>query len=166
MIRLSVLERNYNIMECPEGYIVAMQSDSESVNDPLYIQEEQNAPESPASPQLSGEVSSLYRRKRQRQKNNQGREDSFEAAKRLLTDKRNRITTPTPEEDDDEISRPVTETKKKYVNTTVKSIVLYGNMSSRYGQEQQVFLKSLGIFHHRHQIFSTVKANVYKPCIS
>ena len=66
-------------MECPEGYIDAMQSDSESVNDPLYTQEKQNAPASPASPQLSGGISSTYR-KRQREKKNQGRQDSFDAA--------------------------------------------------------------------------------------
>ena len=111
MIRLSVLEGNHISMECPEVYIDAMQSDSESVNDPLYIQEEQNAPASPASPQLSGEISTAYR-KRQREKKTQGRQDSFDAANKLLTDRRNRITTPTPEEDDDEISRPVTEPKK------------------------------------------------------
>ena len=42
MIKLSVLKRKHISMEFPEGYIDAMQSDSESVNDPLYIQEEQN----------------------------------------------------------------------------------------------------------------------------
>ena len=99
-------------MECPEVYIDAMQSDSESVNDPLYIQEEQNAPASPASPQLSGEISTAYR-KRQREKKTQGRQDSFDAANKLLTDRRNRINTPTPEGDDDEISRHVTYDRKK-----------------------------------------------------
>ena len=99
-------------MKCPEDYNDAMQSDSEPMNDPLYMQEEQNAPASPASPQLSGGVSSTYR-KRQREKKKQGRQDSFDAANKLLTDKRNRITTPTREEDDDEISRPATEPVRK-----------------------------------------------------
>ena len=98
-------------MEWPEGYIDVMQSDSDSVNDPLYTQEKQNAPASPASPPLSGGISTAYR-KRQREKKAQGRQDSFDAANKLLTDRRNRITTPTREEDDDEISRPATEPKK------------------------------------------------------
>ena len=42
---------------------------------------------------------------------NQGRQDSFDAANNALIAKRNRITSPTREEDDDEISRP--EPKKK-----------------------------------------------------
>ena len=63
-------------------------------------------------------------------KKKQGRQDSFDAANKLLTDKRNRITTPTREEDDDEISRPATESvTKKHVNTHVISLVLYGDMS-------------------------------------
>ena len=41
-------------MKCPADYTDAMQSDSDSVNDPDYRQEEENAPASPASPQLSG----------------------------------------------------------------------------------------------------------------
>ena len=99
------------------------------MNNHEYIQEEGNAPASPASPQLSGGVSSTYR-KRQREKKKQGRQDSFDAANKLLTDKRNRITTPTREEDDDEISRPATESvRKKHVNTHVISLVLYGDMS-------------------------------------
>ena len=104
------MERNH--IKVPADYNDASQSDSDPADDPLYNPEEENAPSSPASPQLSGEVSDSYRRKRQRQKNNQGREATFEAANRVLTAKRNRITTPTPEEDDDEISRPVTEPKK------------------------------------------------------
>ena len=88
---------------------------------PASTQEVENAPP-------SGETSTAYRR-RQRQNNNQGRIASFDEAYRLLTTKRNRITTPTPEEDDDEISRPVTDPQKNYVNTNVKSLVLYGNMS-------------------------------------
>ena len=46
-----------------------MQSDSDYGNNPEYIQEEGNAPASPGSPQLSGGVSSTYR-KRQREKKN------------------------------------------------------------------------------------------------
>ena len=72
------MERNHISMKCPEDYNDASQSDSEPINDPLYTPEEENAPSSPASPQLSGEVSDSYRRKRQRQKNNQGREVTFE----------------------------------------------------------------------------------------
>ena len=98
-------------MEWPEGYIDVMQSDSDSVNDPLYTQEKQNAPASPTSPPLSGGISTAYR-KRQREKKAQGRQYSFDAANKLLTDRRNRITTPTREEDYDEISRPATVPKK------------------------------------------------------
>ena len=49
-------------------------------------------------------MSDSYRRKRQRQKNITGRQATFEAASRKLNAARNRITIPTPEEDDDEIS--------------------------------------------------------------
>ena len=66
-------------MKCPADYINPMHSDSDSVNDHDYTQEEGNAPASPASPQLSGGISSTYR-KRQREKKNQGRQDSFDAA--------------------------------------------------------------------------------------
>ena len=76
-------------MKCPADY-----------ND---TQEEENAPVSPPSPQLSGGMSHANR-KRQCQEKKQGRQDSFDAANRLLTNKRNTITTPTPEGDDDEIS--------------------------------------------------------------
>ena len=111
------MERNHFTMKCPADYNNSMQSDSDSVNNTEYIQEVVNAPPSPVSPQLSGGLSSAYR-KRQREKKSQGRQDSFDAANKLLNDKRNRITTPTQEEDDDEISRPATESirqKKKYV---------------------------------------------------
>ena len=55
-------------MKCPEDYNDTMQSDSEPMDEPLYTQEEENAPVSPASPQLSGGMSRAYR-KRQYQKN-------------------------------------------------------------------------------------------------
>ena len=47
--------------KCPEDYNDSMQSDSDSTNDHEYIQEEENVPATPASPQLSGGVSSAYR---------------------------------------------------------------------------------------------------------
>ena len=74
---------------------------------PETTQREQNAPPSPTSPQVSG-VSALFR-KRQREKSNQSRQYTFEEAERILNDRRNRITTPTQQEDDDEISRPATD---------------------------------------------------------
>ena len=107
-------------MKCPADYNDSMQSDSDSTNDHEYIQEEGNAPASPASPQLSGGVSSTYR-KRQREKKKQGRQDSFDRANKSLNDKRNRITTPTPEEDDDEISRPATEPVRKKARKYIRS---------------------------------------------
>ena len=54
-------------MKCPADYNDAKQSDSEGMDDPLYTQEEENAPVSPPSPQLSGVMSRAYR-KRQCQK--------------------------------------------------------------------------------------------------
>ena len=125
------MERNHFTMKCPADYNDSMQSDSDSVNNTEYIQEVVNAPPSPVSPQLSGGLSSAYR-KRQREKKSQGRQDSFDAANKLLNDKRNRITTPTQEEDDDEISRPATESIRKKRSMYVISLVLYGNMSKSY----------------------------------
>ena len=57
----------------------------------------------PASP----EVSASYRRKRQRQDINSGRDLTYRAARNQLTDARNQISIPTREEDDDEISGPI-----------------------------------------------------------
>ena len=91
---------------CPADYNDAMQTDSDCMNDPDYTQEGQNAPPSPASSQLSGVGPSSASRRRQRQNNKQGRQDSFDDANNELNAKRNRITTPTREEDDDEISMP------------------------------------------------------------
>jgi len=51
------MERNHismNRMKCPADYNDAMQTDSDCGNDPDYTQEGENAPASPASPQLSG----------------------------------------------------------------------------------------------------------------
>ena len=73
---------------------------------------EQNAPPSPTSPQLSG--TSAACRKRQHQICSQSRQSSFEEAERILNDMRNRLTTPTPEEDDDEISRPATDILRRF----------------------------------------------------
>ena len=103
-------------MKVPADYHDSMQSDSDDVTNAPYIQEVVNAANAPPSP-VSSQLSTADRR-RQRETKNQGRQDSFDAANKLLNDKRNRITTPTQEEDDDEISRPATESirkKKKYV---------------------------------------------------
>ena len=124
-------------MKCPEDYNDAMQSDSEPMDDPPYTQEEENARASPASPQLSGGTSTAYRR-RQRQKNNQGRQASFDEANRLLTNKRNRITTPTPEEDDDEISRPVTDSQKKVRKCLRKKPSIVWEHVAKSGNEGKV----------------------------
>ena len=94
-----------NRIKVPADYNDASQSDSDPADDPLFNPGEENAPSSPASPQVSGEVSDSYRRKRQRQKNNQGRQATFEEANRALNAERNRITISTP----DEISGPVAE---------------------------------------------------------
>ena len=69
--------------------------------------EKKNAPPCPTSTQL-GETSTACR-KGQRHTNSQSRQDSFNEAERMLNDRRNRITTPTLEEDDDEITRLATE---------------------------------------------------------
>ena len=113
------MERNHITRKrvmCPADYDDAMQTDSDCGNDPEYTPEVENAPATPASPQLSGgepiTSSSAYRRS-QRLKNKQGRQDSFDAALNELNAKRNRITSPTPEEDDDEISRPEPKKIKK-----------------------------------------------------
>ena len=79
---------------------------------PETTQGEQNAPPSPTSPQLSG--TSAACRKRQRHIYNQSRQYSFDEAERILNDRRNRITTPTQEEDDDEISRPATDSLSRF----------------------------------------------------
>ena len=115
---------------CPADYDDAMQTDSDCGNDPEYTPEVENAPATPASPQLSGgepiTSSSAYRRS-QRQKNKQGRQDSFDAALNELNAKRNRITSPTHEEDDDEITGPREQSprtpKRKAYNRRVKSVV-------------------------------------------
>ena len=106
-----------NRMKVPADYNDSMQSDSDDVTNAAYIQEVVNAANAPPSP-VSSQLSTADRR-RQRETKNQGRQDSFDAANKLLNDKRNRITTPTQEEDDDEISRPATESirKKKEVCT-------------------------------------------------
>ena len=124
-------------MKCPADYNDSIQSDSDSVNNHEYIQEEGNAPASPGSPQLSGGVSSTYR-KRQREKKKQGRQDSFDAASKLLTDKRNRITTPTREEDDDEISRPATESVRKKTRkyTRNKPSVVWGHVTKSGNEDK------------------------------
>ena len=121
-------------MKVPADYHDSMQSDSDDVTNAEYIQavaNAVNAPPSPVSPQLSGGLSTAYRR-RQREKKNQGRQDSFDAANKALNDKRNRITSPTQEEDDDEITRSETESIRKKRSMYVISLVLYGNMSQNY----------------------------------
>ena len=79
---------------------------------PETTQGEQNAPPSPTSPQLSG--TSAACRKRQCHISSQSRQSSFEEAERILNDMRNRLSTPTPEEDDDEISRPATDILRRF----------------------------------------------------
>ena len=100
-------------MKVPADYNDADQSDSDPAQDPLSQPGGNDAPSSPASPEVSGEVSDSYRRKRQREKKITGREATYEAASRKLTDARNRITIPTPEEDDDEISGPIAQSPPK-----------------------------------------------------
>ena len=100
-------------MKVPADYNDADQSDSDPAQDPLFQTGENGAPSSPASPQLSGEVSDYYRRKRQREKQITGRDATYEAASRKLTDARNRIISPTPEEDDDEITGPIAQSPTK-----------------------------------------------------
>ena len=103
-------------MKVPADYHDSMQSDSDDVTNAPYIQEVVNAANAPPSP-VSSQLSTADRR-RQRETKNQGRQDSFDAANKALTDKRNRITIPTPEEDDDEITRSETQSirkTKKYV---------------------------------------------------
>ena len=86
-------------IRCPADYDDPMQSDSDHREHPSYTQEEENAPPSPTSPQLS--ETSASSSKRQRHIYNQSRQYSFDEAERILNDKRNRITTPTQEDDDD-----------------------------------------------------------------
>ena len=80
-------------------------------NAPENTQGGENAPLSPTATQL-GETSTAAR-KRQRHTNSQSRLDSLNQAERMLNDRRNRITTPTLEEDDDEITRPATRKYKR-----------------------------------------------------
>ena len=67
-----------------------------------------DAPPSPISPQGSQEVGTSSRRKCQaeRKKEITGTDANYEATRRHLIDERNRITSPTHEEDDDEIPVP------------------------------------------------------------
>ena len=83
------------------------QSQKSKRGTPENTQGEENALPSPTSTQLSGTSAACC--KRQRHIHSQSRQDSFDEAERMLNDRRNRITTPTQEEDDDEISRPATE---------------------------------------------------------
>ena len=104
----------------PADYIDTDQSDSDPGHDPLYQPGKNDAPSSPASPQLSREVSTSYRRKRQAQREKQitGTDANYEATRENLADEHIRISSPTHEEDDDEIPVPreqsPTTPKRKY----------------------------------------------------
>ena len=102
-------------MKVPADYNDVDQSDSDPGHDPLYQPGKNDAPSSPASPQLSREVSASYSRKRQAQCEKQitGTDATYEATRTNLTDARNRISSPTPEEDDDEITGPIAQSPTK-----------------------------------------------------
>ena len=89
---------------------------------PETTQREDSAPPSPTSAQESA-----LDRKVRREKSSQSRLDTFHAAESILNDRRNRITSPTPEEDDDDISR-LTEfmhhkTRRRCLNRRKPSVV-------------------------------------------
>ena len=104
----------------PSDYTDADQSDSDPGHDCTWQPGKNYAPSSPISPQVSQEVGTSYRRKRQAQCEKQitGTDANYEATRRHLTDERNRITSPTHEEDDDEITGPIEKSprtpKRKY----------------------------------------------------
>ena len=99
----------------PSDYTDADESDSDSVQDRTWQPGENDAPSSPISPQVSQEVGTSYRRKRQaqREKKITGTDVTYEAARTNLTDARNQINNPS-----DEITGPreqsPTTPKRKY----------------------------------------------------
>ena len=101
----------------PSDYIDADQSDSDPGHDRTWQPGENDAPSSPI---VSQEVSTSFRRKRQAQckKKFTGTDANYEATRENLADERNRISSPTHEEDDDEIPVPreqsPTTPKRKY----------------------------------------------------
>ena len=114
---------------CPSDYDDARQTDSDCGNDPEYRPEVENPPATPASPQLTGgegPSTSTADRRTQRQKNKQARLDSLDAARKELKAISHLLTSPTREEDDDEISRPK---PPKKGNTNVIRLVWYGTIS-------------------------------------
>ena len=116
-----------NRMKVPADYNDSMQSDSDDVNNAAYIEDVVNAANEPPSP-VSSQVSTASRR-RERAAKSYGRQASFDAAHKALTDKRNRLTIPTQEEDDDEISRSEPQPIRKKKSITVIRLVLYGHIA-------------------------------------
>ena len=112
----------------PSDYTDTDESDSDSIQDRTWQLGENDAPPSSISPQVSQEVGTSYRRKRQAQHKKEitGTDANYEATRTHLIDGRNRITSPTHEEDDDEIPVPreqSTTTPKRKYDRKDKSIV-------------------------------------------
>ena len=125
---------------CPSDYDDARQTDSDCGNDPEYRPEVENPPATPASPQLTGgegPSTSTADRRTQRQKNKQARQDSLDAARKELKAISHLLTSPTREEDDDEISRPKPPKKREYQRHT-PSVVWDHFKKSGTGTEEKV----------------------------
>ena len=120
-----MIRRSMKKVNVPADYNDAGEVDSAQT--PLSQPGGNDAPSTstPASP----EVSASYRRKRQREEINTGRDSTYQAARNHLTDARNRMSIPTREEDDDKISGPIAQSPPRLrQKRAVKGLVLCGTM--------------------------------------